>query len=189
MEINSITIRLFSEHQSIPADKTHSGYLSWWVPRSGMGSLLNFGFSLEPCHLHFILILRLLFLAVLEFGAPLSSSLEGALYTCSIWMNEWMNEYKFRVLFQNNLSNVILSLSDFAPQRRWSLEQLWVITLEDFLLNKYCTWSKSNLPLFHLNVFFWWIYKCFCTYQAYITGYSAYSSTWLLESDTNQGIF
>src|SRR6218665_3064092 len=25
----------------------------WWVPRSGMGSLLNFGFSLEPCHLRF----------------------------------------------------------------------------------------------------------------------------------------
>src|SRR6218665_2736998 len=25
----------------------------WWVPRSGMGSLLNFRFSLEPCHLRF----------------------------------------------------------------------------------------------------------------------------------------
>src|SRR6218665_728536 len=25
----------------------------WWIPRSGMGSLLNFGFSLEPCHLRF----------------------------------------------------------------------------------------------------------------------------------------
>src|SRR6218665_1730834 len=24
-----------------------------WVPRSGMGSLLNFVFCLEPCHLHF----------------------------------------------------------------------------------------------------------------------------------------
>ena len=33
-----------------------------------------------------------LFLAVLESGAPLSSSLEEALYKCSIWMNEWMNE-------------------------------------------------------------------------------------------------
>src|SRR6218665_2442535 len=37
----------------------------WWVPRSGMGTLLNFGFSLEPCHLRFFLNLRLLFLAVL----------------------------------------------------------------------------------------------------------------------------
>ena len=43
-----------------------------------------FGFSLEPCHLRFSLTLRLFFLAVLEFGAPLSSSLEEALYKCSI---------------------------------------------------------------------------------------------------------
>src|SRR6218665_1299134 len=56
----------------------------WWVPRSGMGFLLNFGFSLEPCHLRFFLNLRLLFLAVLESGAPLSSSLEEALYKCSV---------------------------------------------------------------------------------------------------------
>src|SRR6218665_1300605 len=27
---NSITIRLFSEHQSIPADKTHSGFTKRW---------------------------------------------------------------------------------------------------------------------------------------------------------------
>src|SRR6218665_1138985 len=40
----------------------------WWVPRSGMGSLLNFGLCLEPCHLRFFLNLRLLFLAVLESG-------------------------------------------------------------------------------------------------------------------------
>src|SRR6218665_4124995 len=46
----------------------------WWVPRSGTGSLLNFGFSLEPCLLRFFLNLRLLFLAVLESGAPPSSS-------------------------------------------------------------------------------------------------------------------
>jgi len=25
----------------------------WWVPQSGMGSLLNFGFSIELCHLRF----------------------------------------------------------------------------------------------------------------------------------------
>src|SRR6218665_2831034 len=56
----------------------------WWVPRSGMGSLLNFVFSLEPCHLLFFLNLRLRFLAVLESGAPLSSSLEEALYKCSV---------------------------------------------------------------------------------------------------------
>ena len=37
----------------------------------------------------FFLTLRLLFLAVLESGAPLSSSLEEALYKCSIWMSEW----------------------------------------------------------------------------------------------------
>ena len=51
---------------------------------SGMGSRLNFGFSLEPCHLRFFLNLRLLFLAVLESGAPLSSSLEEAPYKCSV---------------------------------------------------------------------------------------------------------
>src|SRR6218665_449248 len=34
----------------------------WWVPRSGMGSLLNFGFSLEPCHLRFVHNLILLFI-------------------------------------------------------------------------------------------------------------------------------
>jgi len=29
--INSITIHLLSEHQSIPADKTHSGFTKrWW---------------------------------------------------------------------------------------------------------------------------------------------------------------
>src|SRR6218665_1115503 len=56
----------------------------WWVPQSGMGSLLNFGLCLEPCHLRFFLNLRLLFLAVLESGAPLSSSLEEALYKCSV---------------------------------------------------------------------------------------------------------
>ena len=28
--LNSITIRLFSEHQSIPADKTHSGFTKRW---------------------------------------------------------------------------------------------------------------------------------------------------------------
>jgi len=32
----------------------------------------------------------LLFLAVLESGAPLSSSLEEALYKCSVLMNEWI---------------------------------------------------------------------------------------------------
>jgi len=36
--------------------------------------------------------LHQLLLAVLELGAPLSSSLEEALYKCSVWMNEWMNE-------------------------------------------------------------------------------------------------
>src|SRR6218665_3654828 len=51
----------------------------WWIPQSGMGSLLNFGLCLEPGHLRFFLNLRLLFLAVLESGAPLSSSLEEAL--------------------------------------------------------------------------------------------------------------
>src|SRR6218665_1760369 len=56
----------------------------WWVPRSGMGSLLNFGLCLEPCHLRFFRNLRLLFLAALESGAPLSSSLEEALYKCSV---------------------------------------------------------------------------------------------------------
>jgi len=30
-QFNSITIRLFSEHQSIPADKTHSRFTKrWW---------------------------------------------------------------------------------------------------------------------------------------------------------------
>src|SRR6218665_1749706 len=53
-----------------------------------MGSLLNFGFSLETCHLRFFLNLTLLFLAMLESGAPLSSSLEEALYKCSICMND-----------------------------------------------------------------------------------------------------
>src|SRR6218665_4027774 len=56
----------------------------WWVPRSGMGSLLNFGLCLEPCHLRFFPNLRLLFLAVLESGAPLSSPLEEALYKCLV---------------------------------------------------------------------------------------------------------
>src|SRR6218665_803068 len=59
----------------------------WWVPRSGMGSLLNFGFSLEPCRLRVFLTLRLLFLTVLGSGAPLSSSLEKALYKYSVRMN------------------------------------------------------------------------------------------------------
>lgn len=59
-------------------------FFLWWVPRSEMGSFLNFGFCLEPCHLRFFLTLRLLFLAVLESGVPLSSFLEEALYKCSI---------------------------------------------------------------------------------------------------------
>jgi len=49
----------------------------------GIG-VINFGLCLEPCHLRFFLNLRLLFLAVLESGAPLSSPLEEALYKCSV---------------------------------------------------------------------------------------------------------
>ena len=37
-------------------------------------------------------LMLLLFLAVLESGAPLSSPLEEALYKCSVWMNEWIYE-------------------------------------------------------------------------------------------------
>jgi len=33
-QFNSITIRLFSEHQSIPADKAHSGFTKTWRHRS-----------------------------------------------------------------------------------------------------------------------------------------------------------
>jgi len=36
------------------------------------------------CHLRFFLNLRQLFLAVLESGAPLSSSIEEALYKCTV---------------------------------------------------------------------------------------------------------
>jgi len=32
--MNSITIRLFSEHQSIPADKAHSGFTKRWRHRT-----------------------------------------------------------------------------------------------------------------------------------------------------------
>jgi len=32
--VNSITIRLYSEHQSIPADKTHSGVTKRWRHRT-----------------------------------------------------------------------------------------------------------------------------------------------------------
>src|SRR6218665_1859733 len=81
---------LRSSHQGlllVPFARTsakQSRVFPLWVPRSGMGSLLNFGFSLEPCRLRFFLNLRLLFLAVLESGAPLSSSLEEALYKCRV---------------------------------------------------------------------------------------------------------
>jgi len=80
--------RLFITTTSVPP-LSRAVLFPWWVPLSGMGSLLNFGISIEPCHLRFFLNLRLLFLAVLESGAPLSSSLEEALYKCSVWMNEW----------------------------------------------------------------------------------------------------
>ena len=58
----------------------------------GTASLLNFAFLTEPLHLRFFLTLRLLCLTVLVLWALLSSFLEEALYKCSIWMNEWMNE-------------------------------------------------------------------------------------------------
>src|SRR6218665_2388284 len=48
------------------------------------GSSIWNGFSLEICHLRFFLNLRVLFLAVLESGSPLSSILEEALYKCSV---------------------------------------------------------------------------------------------------------
>src|SRR6218665_611913 len=76
--------RVFSWSSLLVPPLSRAVNFPWWVPRSGMGSLLNFGFSLEPCHLRFFLKLRLLFLAVLESGAPLSSSLEEALYKCSV---------------------------------------------------------------------------------------------------------
>jgi len=41
----------------------------------------------------FFTTLRLLLLAVLESAAPLSSSLEDALYKCSIWMNECVQDF------------------------------------------------------------------------------------------------
>src|SRR6218665_3646796 len=77
--------RVFSWSRLLVPPLSRAVLSPWWVPRFGMGSLLNFGFSLEPCHLRFFLNLRLLFLAVLESGAPLSSSLEEALlYKCSV---------------------------------------------------------------------------------------------------------
>src|SRR6218665_2520988 len=58
--------RVFSWSRLLEPPLSRAVFFLWWVPRSGMGSLLNFGFSLEPCHLRFFLNLRLLFLAVLE---------------------------------------------------------------------------------------------------------------------------
>ena len=84
--------RVFSWSTLLVPPLSRAAPFSWWVPRSGMGSLLNFWFSLEPCHLRFFLTLRLLFLAVLESRAPLSSSLEEALYEWMNEMNEWMSE-------------------------------------------------------------------------------------------------
>src|SRR6218665_1944226 len=76
--------RVFSWSRLLVPPLSRAVLFPWWVPRSGMGSLLNFGSSLELCHLRFFLNLRLLFLAVLESGAPLSSSFEEALYKCSV---------------------------------------------------------------------------------------------------------
>jgi len=50
----------------------------------GIVSLLNFVFFLGPCHQRFFLTLRLLFLAMLELGAPLGSFIEEALHKYSI---------------------------------------------------------------------------------------------------------
>src|SRR6218665_3968888 len=75
--------RVFSWSRLLAPPLSRAVLFPWCVPLSGMGTLLNFGFFLEPCHLRFFFNLRLLFLAVLESGAPLSSSLE-ALYKCSV---------------------------------------------------------------------------------------------------------
>ena len=56
-----------------------------WDPRAGMVSLLSFASFLGPYLSRSFLTWRLLSLAVLESGAPLSSFLEGALYKCSIF--------------------------------------------------------------------------------------------------------
>src|SRR6218665_2952360 len=45
--------RVFSWSRLLVPPLSRAVLFPWWVPRSGMGSLLNFGFSLEPCHLRF----------------------------------------------------------------------------------------------------------------------------------------
>src|SRR6218665_3705115 len=69
--------RVFSWSSLLVPPLSRSALFPWWVPRSGMCSLLNFGSSLEPCPC-VLLTLRLLFLAVLESGAPPSGYLEQA---------------------------------------------------------------------------------------------------------------
>jgi len=80
--------RVFSLSRLLVPPLSRAALFPWWVPRPGMGSLLNFGFSLEPCQLRFFLTLRLLFLAVLESERLWVVLFEEAVYKCSIWMNE-----------------------------------------------------------------------------------------------------
>ena len=45
--------RVFSWSRLPVPPLSRAALFPWWIPRSGMGSLLNFGCCLEPCHLRF----------------------------------------------------------------------------------------------------------------------------------------
>src|SRR6218665_1630565 len=49
----TILNRVFSWSRLLVPPLSRAVLFPWWVPRSGMGSLLNFGLCLEPCHLRF----------------------------------------------------------------------------------------------------------------------------------------
>ena len=85
----AITLKRCHAHVHVPP-LSRAALFPWWVPRSGMGSLLNVGFSLEPCHLRFFLTLRVLFLVVLESGRRWAVLLKRRYINVQYeWMNEW----------------------------------------------------------------------------------------------------
>src|SRR6218665_2471316 len=53
--------RVFSWSRLLVPPLSRAALFPWWVPRSGMGSLLNFGCCLEPCQLRFFSLKTALF--------------------------------------------------------------------------------------------------------------------------------
>ena len=120
----------------------------WWTPRPGMGSLLNFVFFPDPYHLCFSLTLKLLYLAVLELGAPLSSFLEEALYKCSIWMNDCqrclvgcVTNWKRRRVSLWLTGSALDHHLRLSLERQWVVaEHLWVVSLMRRYINLQSEW-------------------------------------------------